>query len=132
MTIDMFTLTAQVSGCTTLKESVDMLTEQLALLVERGTDPKEIAAALRYVPPANSARISLSAALTMGTSHLAVHPDDPLIPVVRMALESPVVDRPAHIASIKMALEQPKLMAAVRARLDAATATPEAEASPVT
>ncbi len=108
MPVDLSTLISRVADCTTLHASVDTLVEQLAVLVESGANPKELAAALRTKPAADSGTMSVGAALTIKTSHLSVEKDDPLIPSVRALFESPRDDRAKHIALIDLAMKTAK------------------------
>ncbi len=126
-------LISQVGACTLLPDSLKTFVEGLAQLVENGTDPKELAAALRYVPPDDHfPEVGVAAALTLNTSHISVYRYDELIPVLRTALESgDVHDRSAHIASIEMALDPARIDIAkhvveLRDALDAKTAEHDA------
>ncbi len=122
-------LISQVAACTLLPDSLKTFTEGLAQIVENGVDPKELAAALRYIPPDDHfPEIGVAAALTINTSHISVYRYDELVPVLRTALESgDIYDRKAHIASIEMALDPKRIeiaaqVVALREALDAKTA----------
>ncbi len=109
MTVDLSPMISQVAACTLLNTSVATLVEQLAMLVEGGADPAELAAALRFKPPVDSSQIGVAAALTKNTSHISVERGDPLIDSVRQVFESPVEDRPKHIALIDFAIQTASL-----------------------
>ena len=103
MAIDLPTLYAQILTCQTLAAGRDVLFAALT-----GAVPE--LAALTPHPDDPSRQIAWSAllgeALTRNTSHVSVLPNDPLIDVVRSAIEMPARDKAARVASIKLAVEQ--------------------------
>ncbi len=105
MTVDLSTLISDISDCKTLGDSLSILIEGLARQVENGADPKELAAAMRFVSKDISLSPLIIAVVTKNTSHIAVDYGDPLIPVVCAVFDCPRADRKKHIALINFAIE---------------------------
>ncbi len=115
-------LSVRVRGCKLLRDSVTLIVEGFAELLENGADPKELAAALRADlvgrTPERPGYITLAESITISTTHLPVDPLDPLVEPVREALELPMIDRRAHVESLRLAIAPERLeIAAVVADL---------------
>lgn len=126
--IDLSPLLKQLQSTPTLHDSIATLIEGICAQLDANPAPVVLAGAIRA-----TAR-DLSAAVTVGTSHIAVVPTDPLIPTLRTALEAPWAHRAAHIAAISAGLENIDLgtkVAELEAQLQTAAAQ-AAEVAPLT
>ncbi len=115
MGVDLTDMIKNVAACNRLDVAIKEMMERLSTVLESGAAAKDLAVAFRAaVSPADPNAMKLGAAITMNTSHVSVVQDDPLVPVLRSALESPTEDRRAHIESIKLALDPDRIDIAKR------------------
>ena len=140
--IDLTTLYTQVAACSTLNDSMRALLTGAGGLLELldSYSAADVATALRALtkhPDDANQQIAwvdlLREALTRGTSHVAVHPDDPLVDIIRSSLEMPTKDKAARVALVKAAVSDDQAVAATVTEMDAlradiATKTAEHEA----
>lgn len=121
MAVDLTAMIARVEECTELRTSLMELLNGIVGVLRASGDADAVASAVQ----ANAK--PLADAVTVRTSHIAVVPNDPLVVEARTFLELPMKDRDAHVTSLRLAREQPRLdlaahVATVQADLDAKTA----------